>query len=327
MLNPRRRDFIALLGATAAWPLPARAQQEPTNVPKIGVLWPGASPPASPRLESFRRGLREQGYVDGRNVLIELRYAQQGPQQLPELVAEFVRLNVDVILASGDFAPKVAQQATATIPIVAFADDIVGAGLVTNLSRPDGNTTGVTIFSSELSAKRLEVLKTISPGISRVAGLWAPTTGTSQVVETRIAAQSLNVALQILEVRHGDDLPRALEAARSERADALNVFNSPFLASLHHDIISLAAENRLPAIYQWRQHAEAGGLASYGPVLADMWRQCGLIVAKILKGAKPGDLPVEQPARLGLVINLKTAKALGLEVPLALLIRADDLIE
>ena len=179
----KRREFIALLGGAAAWPLAARAQQEPGNVPKIGVLWPGASPPASPRLESFRRGLREQGYVEGRNVAIELRCAERGFQQLPELAAEFVSINVDVILASGDFAPKVAQQATTTIPIVAFADDILGAGLVTNLSRPNGNTTGLTIFSSELSAKRLEVLKNISPGISRVAALWDPTTGTSQVVE------------------------------------------------------------------------------------------------------------------------------------------------
>ena len=143
--------------------------------------------------------------------------------------------------------------------------------------------------------------------------------------ETKNAAQSLNVSLQILEVRHGDDLSRALEAAQS--ADALNVFNSPFLASLHRDIINFAAENRLPAIYQWRQHAEAGGLASYGPSLAEMWRQSAVIVTKILKGAKPGDLPVEQPAKLELVINLKTAKALGLEVPLSLLIRADELIE
>ena len=324
----RRRHFITLLGgAAAAWPLAARAQQEPGNVPKIGVLWPGASPPASPRLESFRRGLREQGYVEGRNVAIELRCAERGPQQLPELAAELVSINVDVILASGDFAPKMAQQATTTIPIVAFADDILGAGLVTNLSRPTGNTTGLTIFSSELSAKRLEVLKNISPGISRVAALWDPTTGTSQVVETRNAAQSLNVSLQILEVHHGDDLPRALEAAKSERADALNVFNSPFLASLHRDIINFAAENRLPAIYQWRKHAEAGGLASYGPSLAEMWRQSAVIVTKILKGAKPGDLPVEQPAKLELVINLRTAKALGLEVPLPLLIRADELIE
>ena len=275
-----RRQFIALLGGAVAWPLAARAQQETGNVPKIGVLWPGASPPASPRLESFRRGLREQGYVEGRNVAIELRCAERGPQQLPKLAAELVSINVDVILASGDFAPKVAQQATTTIPIVAFADDILGAGLVTNLSRPTGNTTGLTIFSSELSAKRLEVLKNISPGISRVAALWDPTTGTSQVVETKNAAQSLNVSLQILEVRNGDDLSRALEAAQS--ADALNVFNSPFLASLHRDIINFAAENRLPAIYQWRQHAEAGGLASYGPSLAEMWRQSAVIVTKIL---------------------------------------------
>jgi putative tryptophan/tyrosine transport system substrate-binding protein len=323
-----RREFITVLGgAAAAWPLATRAQAPAEKVPRIGLLWPGASVPAPPRMESFRRGLREQGYVDGRNIVIELRYAQRGPQQLPELASDLVHMNVDVIWAAGDLAPKVAQQATGTIPIVAIADDMLGAGLVTSLSRPSANITGLTIFSSELSAKRLEVLKTIFPGLSRVAGLWDPTTGTSQVTATRSAAQSLNVNLQILEVGHRDDLARAFEAARNEHAEALNIFSSPFLASLYREIIDFAAQNRLPAIYQWREHAEAGGLASYGPSLAEMWRQSALIVTKILKGANPTDLPVEQPAKLELVINLKTAKALGLEVPLALLIRADDLIE
>jgi putative ABC transport system substrate-binding protein len=278
-------------------------------------------------MESFRRGLREQGYVDGRNVVIELRYAQGGPLQLPDLAADLVRMNVDVIWTAGDLATKVAQQATATIPIVALADDMLAAGLVTSLSRPGGNTTGLTILASELSAKRLELLKNIFPGISRVAALWDPTTGTSQVTVTKEAAQSLNVNLQILEVRNRDDLARAFEAAMKEHAEALDTFSSPFLASLYREIISFAAENRLPAIYQWREHAEAGGLASYGPSLSETWRQSALIVTKILRGAKPSDMPVEQPARFELVINQKTAKALGLELPLALLIRADEVIE
>jgi putative ABC transport system substrate-binding protein len=324
----RRREFLGVLGGAAtAWPLIARGQQRGGNVPRIGLLWPGASVPAPPRMESFRRGLREQGYVDGRNVAIELRYAREGPQQLPGLAADLVRMNVDVIWAAGDFAPKVAQQATATIPIVAIADDMVGAGLVTSLSRPSGNTTGLTILAPELSAKRLEVLKNILPGLSRVAAFWDPTTGTSQVTVTKKAAQSLNLNLQILEVPNRDDLARAFEAAVKEHAEALNTFSSPFLASLYREIIDFAAENRLPAIYQWREHAEAGGLASYGPGLAEMWRQSALIVTKILGGAKPSDVPVEQPAKLELVINQKTAKELGLELPLALLIRADDVIE
>ena len=324
----RRRDFLGVLGGAAAvWPLVARAQQPVEKVPRIGLLWPGASVPASPRMELFRRGLREQGYVDGRNVVIELRYAQGGPQQLPDLAADLVRTNVDVIWTAGDLATKLAQQATATIPIVALADDMLAAGLVTSLSRPGGNTTGLTILASELSAKRLELLKNIFPGISRVAALWDPTTGTSQVTVTKEAAQSLNVNLQILEVRNRDDLARAFQAAMKEHAEALDTFSSPFLASLYREIISFAAENRLPAIYQWREHAEAGGLASYGPSLSETWRQSALIVTKILRGAKPSDMPVEQPARFELVINQKTAKALGLELPLALLIRADEVIE
>jgi putative ABC transport system substrate-binding protein len=264
----RRRAFITLLGGAAAvWPFAASAQQPVGNAPRIGLLWPGAGVPASPRMESFRRGLREQGYVDGRNVVIELRYAQVGPQQLPDLAADLVRMNVDIIWTAGDLATKVAQQATATIPIVAIADDMLEAGLVTSLSRPSGNTTGLTLLASELSAKRLELLKNTFPELSRAAALWDPTTGTSQVTVTKDAAQSLNVNLQILEVRNRDDLARAFGAALMEHAEALCMFSSPFLASLYREIISFAAENRLPAIYQWREHAEAGGLASYGPSL------------------------------------------------------------
>jgi putative ABC transport system substrate-binding protein len=324
----RRREFITLLGGVAAaWPLTARAQQQGESVPKIGVLWPGAAPPGSPRMESFRQALRQFGYVEGRNVAIELRYADGGLRQLPELAAELVRLKVNVITAFGDLAPKIAQQATGTIPIVAISDDIVGAGLVASLSRPNGNITGFTILSPELSAKRLELLKELVPGISRVATLWDPTTGNSQVTTSESAARSLNLKLQILEVRNRDDVAGAFRAARDGRAAALNVFSSPFLASFYREIIDLAAEYRLPAIYQWREHVEAGGLLSYGPVLASMWRQAGVIVARILKGAKPMELPVEQPTKFELAVNAKTALSLGLAIPPNMLVRADEVIE
>jgi putative tryptophan/tyrosine transport system substrate-binding protein len=323
----RRREFITLLGgAAAAWPVAAHAQQA-GSIPRIGVLWPGDAPPVSPRMESFRQGLRASGFVDGQNIAIELRYAQRGPQQLPELAAELVRLKVDVIFASGDLAPKVAQQATETIPIVVIGDDILGAGLITSLSRPGGNTTGLTILSPELSAKRLEVLRDIIPGLSRVTALWDPTTGASQVTMTTSAAVSLNLKLQVLEVRRREDVAGAVRAARNSQADALNVFSSPFLAALHREIIAFAAEHRLPAIYQWKEHAEAGGLVSYGPSLAAMWRQSAIIVSKVLKGAKPADLPVEQPSKLELVVNLRTAKSLDLTISPSVLLRADEVIE
>ena len=325
----KRRQFIALLGGAAAaatCPLAVGAQQA-GSVASIGLLWPGDAPPVSPRMESFRQGLRTLGFVDGQNIAIELRYAQGGPKQLPELAAELVRLKVDVIYTAGDLAPREAQQATETIPIVVISDDILGAGVVASLSRPGGNTTGLTILSPELSAKRLEVLRDIIPGLSRVTALWDPTTGASQVTMTESAAQSLNLKLQVLEVRRREDVAAVVRAARDSQAEALNVFSSPFLAALHREIIAFAAEYRLPAIYQWREHAEAGGLVSYGPSLAAMWRQSAIIVAKVLKGAKPIDLPVEQPAKLELVVNAKTAQALGLTIPPSVLLRADEVIE
>jgi putative ABC transport system substrate-binding protein len=236
-------------------------------------------------------------------------------------------MKVDVITAFGDLTPKIARQATETIPIVAISDDIVGAGLVTSLPRPGGNITGLTIMSPELSAKRLEVLKEMVPGMSRVAALWDPTTGASQVSITERTALSLNLELQVLEVRRRDDLIGAFRLARSGRADALNVLSSPFLASLFREIIDLSAEYRFPAIYQWKEHVEAGGLISYGPSLAAMFRQTGTIVVKILNGAKPADLPVEQPTKFELAVNAKTAKTLGIAMSTSVLVRADDLIE
>jgi putative ABC transport system substrate-binding protein len=321
-----RRQFITFLGgAMIAWPLGARAQRA-GRIPKIGVVWQGESPPGSPRMESFRKGLRQLGYVEDQNVAIELRYAQGGLQHLPDFAAELVRLKVDVISTFGDLATKIAQQATGTIPIVAMSDDLLGSGLIDSLSRPGGNTTGLTIFGPELSAKRLEFLQRIVPGMSRAAALWDPTTGPSQVSMSEDAARSLKLKLQIVEVRHRDDVANAFRAARDGQAEAISVFASPFLASLYREIIDRAAEYRLPAIYQWKEHTEAGGLMSYGPSLPAMYEQAATIVVKVLKGAKPSDLPVEQPTKFELVINLKTAKALDLNVPPTLLAVADDVI-
>jgi putative tryptophan/tyrosine transport system substrate-binding protein len=323
----RRREFITLMGgaAAAAWPLGARAQQP--KMPVIGLLWPGDAPPVSPRMESCRQGLRAAGFVEGQNITIETRYAQKGPQQLPELAADLIRLKVDAIFAFGDLAPKVAQQATQTIPVIAISDDILGAGVIASLSRPGRNTTGLTILAPELSAKRLEILRDILPGLSRVTALWDPTTGASQVTLATSAALSLNLNLQVVEVRHREDIAGAIRAARNSQSEAINVFSSPILSSLHREIIALAAEYRLPAIYQWKEHVEAGGLISYGPSLAGMWRQSAIIVAKVLKGAKPAELPVEQPTKLELAVNLKTAQSLDLTIPPSVLLRSDDVIE
>jgi putative tryptophan/tyrosine transport system substrate-binding protein len=278
-------------------------------------------------LESFRGGLRQSGYVEGQNVSIELSYARTAQQQLADQAADLVRANVDVIATFGDSATKIAQQATSTIPIVALADDLLGSGLISSLSRPGGNTTGITILGPELAAKRMELLSTIVPGLSRVAGLWDPTSGGSQVAMCENAARTMKLKLQILEVAHRDDLDAAFRAARDGQAQAVNVFASPFLASLYREIIDRAAEYRLPAIYQWRQDAEAGGLMSYGASLPAMWEQDGALVAKVLKGAKPSDLPVEQPSKFELIINLKTAKALGLNVSNQMQMLADEVIE
>lgn len=322
----RRREFIRLVGAgAAAWPLAARAQQAASA--KIGVLWPGAGPPVSPRMESFREGLRRSGYVEGQNLTIELRYTQAGQEQLDDLAADLVRAKVDVIATFGDGPTKIAQAASGTIPIVAIGDDPLGSGLIGSLSRPGGNTTGISIIAAELSAKRLELLSTVVPGLSRVVSFWDPSSGSSQVAMSENAARTMKLKLQILEVKHRDELDGAFRAARDGQAQAINVLSSPFLASLYREIIDRAAEHRLPAIYQWREHAEAGGLMSYGPSLPAMWEQDGAMVARVLKGAKPSDMPVEQPAKFELIINLKTAKALGLTISRDFLLVADEVID
>src|SRR6516225_299546 len=322
----RRRDFIALLGGVVGNSAFAVLAQQ-ASAAKVGLLWPGAGPPVSPRLESFREGLSRSGYVEGQNLSIELRYASAGQQQLAEQTADLVRAKVDVIATFGDSATKIAQEVTNTIPIVALGDDLLGSGLIGSLSRPGGNTTGISIIAAELSAKRLELLSTIVPGLSRVACLWDPATGPSQTAMTENAARTMKLKLQILEVARRDDLDAAFHAARDDHAQAVNVFSSPFLASLYREIIDRAAEYRLPAIYQWKEHAEAGGLMAYGPSLPAMWEQDGAMVGRVLKGAKPSDLPVEQPSKFELVVNLKTAKALSLTIPRDFLLIADEVIE
>jgi ABC-type uncharacterized transport system substrate-binding protein len=318
---------LATVGAALllAFSLGAQAERASSAL-RVGVLYPGGSAALSPRIEAFRRGLRESGFIEGTNVSIEIRQADGSNDRLASLAAELVRRDVNVIATSGDLATRLVQQGTTTIPIVAFTDDLVGAGLAANHARPGGNTTGISILSPELNAKRLEMLKEVSPGIARVAVLWDPATGRAQLTAMEVVSRSLGVELIILEVRSPDDLDGAFMTARKGRAGAVNVLASPLLASYSHRIIELAAKSRLPAIYQWREHAEAGGLMSYGPILLDTWRQTGLLVGKVLRGAKPANLPIEEPTNFEFVINLKTATALGLGIPQSLLSRADRVI-
>ncbi len=325
-MTTRRRRFLLAASALLAAPRAAEAQSA-GKLPRIGVLYPGGATPLAPRIEAFRQGLRDHGYVEGTNIAIDIRYADGRTERLPQLAAELVQRNADVITTSGDQATRVVQKATTTVPIVALTDDLVGAGLVASYARPGGNTTGVSILSPELNLKRLELLKEVAPKVSRVAVLWDPATGASQLKAMEVAGRSLAVQVQVLEVRGLEDLEGAFRAARKERAGALNVLASPLLASYSKIIIDLAARSQLPAMYQWREHAEAGGLMSYGPSLLETWRQTGLLVGKVLKGAKPADLPVEQPMRFELVVNLKTAKALGLKIPPSIMLRADRVIE
>jgi putative ABC transport system substrate-binding protein len=324
-IRMKRREFFVLLGAAALWARTARGQQP--SIARLGMLWPGAAYPAPPRMPAFELALRQLGFSEGHNLSIELRYARGGQQELPELAEELVRMNLDAVMGFGDLAPRVLHERAKNIPIIAISDDIFATGLVNSLSRPGGNTTGLTILSPELSAKRLAVLREMAPRISRVAALWDPTTGASQVDATEKAARSINVTLQVYEVRRRNDLDDIFRKARADGAEGLNIFAAPSLSSLFREIIDLAAEHRLPAIYQWREHVDAGGLLSYGPSLTAMWRQAGTIAVKVLKGAKPAELPVEQPTKFELVINARTAKTLGIPMPPSLLVSADDVIE
>ncbi len=300
-----------------ATPLAAGAQQA-GKVWRIGMLSLG-SPTNSPHiLEAFRQQLRELGYVEGQNIVIEYRWAEGRAERLPDLAAELVGLKVDVIVAGGTPAPLAAKRASRTIPIVmAAAGDPVGTGLVASLAKPGGNVTGTSDHSPELTGKRLQLTKEIIPRLSRAAVLWNAANPIAALVasETEIAARTLGVQVQSLEVRGPDDFENALPAAISGGADTLFVVDDPLVFRSRMRIADFAARNRLPATGIHREFAEAGGLMTFGANLADLNRRAAIFVDKILKGAKPADLPVEQPTKYELVINLKTAKALGLTIP------------
>ncbi len=309
---------------------PVVAAQSPVKAARIGVLSGGTTSTEAVRHEAFRQGLNELGYVEGRNIVIEYRYAEGKTERLPALAAELVRLNVDLILTSGDHAIRAAKQASQTIPIVvALAGELVGPGYVASLARPGGNITGLTALASEVSAKRLELLKTAFPKVSRVAILWNPSNASNvaQFKESEVAARALRIQLLPQDVRRANDFEGSFLAALRARADALTAVGDPVLMTHRARITDFAAKNRLPAMYSNQEYMDAGGLMFYGPNIADMYRRAATYADKILKGAKPGDLPVEQPTKLEFVINLKTAKALGLTIPPSVLLQADQLIQ
>jgi ABC-type uncharacterized transport system substrate-binding protein len=319
-----RRGFLltALAGALAA-PLVAEAQQA-GKVARIGVLAVSAAA-FSPRIEAFRKGLREYGYVEGKNIVFEYRYAEGKLDRLLDLATELVALKVDVIVTASPPAVRAAKKATSTIPIVfAAVGDPVATGLVKSLARPGQNITGLSILGPELDGKRLELLKEAVPKTSRVAILFGPE---SPRKELEIAAQALGIQLISLPVRELGDFEPAFETARKENVHALLTSPSPLLNTVRERIVELAAKNRLPAMYAGPEFVEAGGLMSYAPSYTDLFRRAATYVDKILKGAKPADLPIEQPTKFELVVNLKTAKALGLTIPPSLLARADQVIE
>jgi len=294
------------------------------------VLAGGTASTEAVRYEAFRQGLNELGYVEGRHIVIEYRYAEGRSERLPALAAELVRLNVDLILTTGDTQVRAAKQASQTTPIVvALTGDLVGPGYVASLARPGGNITGLTTLQSELSAKRLELLKTAFPKVARIAILWNSSNAVNVAgfKESEVAARALRIQLVPLDVRRADDFESAFLAALRARADALVAVGDALLLTHRARIVDFAAKNRLPAMYTNEDYMDAGGLMSYGPNFADMFRRAATYVDKILKGAKPGDLPIEQPTKFELVINLKTAKALGLTIPPSILSGADQVIE
>jgi len=311
----------------------AAEAQQAAKIARIGSRSLNRSP--NPHLhEAFRQGLRDLGYVEGHNVVIEYRDAEGKPERLPALAAELVALKVDVIVTGGGTPPALAaQQATRTIPIVfASAPDPVTDGLVTSLARPGGNVTGSSNLNPELVGKCLEQLKQAVPGVSQVALLWQPGAMAERTEHdmrkgAEVAARALGVRLQLVETRGPADFDRAFSGKAGARAGALTVLPSAMFFSERRRLVDLAAKNRLPVVYPQREFVDAGGLMSYGPNIADLFRRAATYVDKILKGAKPGDLPVEQPTKFELVINLKTAKALGLTIPQSFLLRADEIIQ
>jgi putative ABC transport system substrate-binding protein len=323
----KRREFVTLLGGAASsslWPLAARAQQ----LPVVAFLHSGA---ASPAHAAFQRGLNEIGYVDGRTVRVDYRYASGHYDQLPALAADLVRQGVRVLGAFGGVHTAIAAKAaTADIPIVfGMGSDPVKFGLVASLNRPGGNVTGVTFFTAELEAKRLALLRELVPKAKAIAALINPTNANAenQTKETTEAARTLGLELHVLNATNEHEIDTAFTRLVQLRASALAVASDPFLFARRQQLIGLAARHAVPAIYEWREFVEAGGLLSYGTSLSDAYRQAGIYVGRVLKGEKPSDLPVFQTTKFEFVLNLTTAKILGLDVPPSLSARADEVIE
>lgn len=328
-----RRAFIVTLGAALAVSLEAGAQAQSDRVARIGYLTLDLKGGDPRPLEAFRQGLRELGYVEGKNLQIEYRDAETKPERLRPLAGELIGLKVDVIVvSSGTAGARAAKQATTTVPIVfpAVADPVMD-GLVTSFARPGGNLTGSSLVAPELVAKSLELLKGTVPGVNRVALLLNPDSLSDQGRKERLAgadaaARTLGIRLQILEARRPEDFDRAFSQMAKARAEALTVLAAPVFDNNRRRLVDLAAKGRLPAVYAFRWYVEAGGLISYGPDVIESFRRAGTYVDKILKGANPGDIPVERPTKFELVVNLKTAKTLGLTIPRSLLQRADQVI-
>jgi putative tryptophan/tyrosine transport system substrate-binding protein len=325
----RRREFIAFLGSSlAGWPLVARAQAGP-KTHTIGFLSPTTSI-FTPSSTILFNTLRELGWIEGQNITIERRYAENRLERLPELAAELVRLNVELIVAVGTLGPLAAKRATSTIPIVmTAAGDPLGSGLIASLAHPGGNVTGLSLMVPDIAGKRLELLKELLPRLGRVAVLWNAANPYPAIVfkETQAAGQRLGIEVQSLEVRSPDDFDGAFEDVRRHRPDALIEVEDPLTNSLHKRIVEFAAAERLPSFHGVAEEVKAGGLISYGTSIPDLFRRAAGYADKILKGAKPADLPVQQPNKFELVINLNTARALGLAVPDKLIALADEVIE
>jgi putative ABC transport system substrate-binding protein len=327
-----RLKFVFIITLTVAGLFSARPAAAQQKAARIGYL--AADLKANPHFpEAFRQGLRDLGYVEGHNILIEYRSAEGHLERLPALAGELVRLKVDVLVSEGTPPSVAAKDATRTIPIVfAASADAVGSGLVASLARPGGNVTGLSFLGPETVAKCLQLLKEAVPGITRAAVLSHPgnpseATRTIILKETEVAARALGVRLQLLEARGRDDFERAFSDMRRARADGLTVLTSIMFFSERRRLVELAAQNKLPTVYPWREPVDAGGFLAYGPNLPDLFRRAAVYVDRIRKGAKPADMPVEQPTKFELVVNLKAAKALGLTIPPSLLARADQVIE